>query len=119
MKPGTDSISMVIFSSGHFRYVGLAIWEIASGHVTYATVLVTFNLLLLATAEPPFVNKLWQLLFHHIFEFSNCLVQTFFRYAGNMEIQRRILDDRVSLSECYVKRGEASLTAGVAMLLSG
>lgn len=66
--------------------------------ITYPAEFVTFNrLLLIPAAETAFVDKLRQLLLHHLLDLGYSLVQAFFGRACNMEIQGRVLGTRLDL----------------------
>lgn len=85
---------------------------------TYSTVLVPLNLLLLPAAEAALVNELGELLLHHLFDLGDGLLESLLRSARHMKIKRGVLKIWVSLmSTLGPVRG--SLTAAVAMLLSG
>lgn len=44
---------------------------------TYSAVLITLNLLLLSAAETALINKLRELLLHHLFDLGNGLLEAF------------------------------------------
>jgi hypothetical protein len=61
---------------------------------TYSAKLVALNrrtLLLVPTTEASLVDKLGQLLLHHLVDLGDGFIQTFLCRAGYMEIQRRVL----------------------------
>ena len=90
-------------------------WNLFLGPLSSA-ILITFKLLGLATFESPFVNQIREILFHHFVDLFYSLFKTFFRGAGDMQVQRWILisDERRRIAG--VLNGH---TAAVAILLSG
>lgn len=62
--------------------------------VTYSTKLIPFHwrlLFLIPTAEATLVNELRELLFHQLFNLGDGFIQALLCRAGNMKIQRGIL----------------------------
>ncbi len=87
---------------------------------TYSAKLVALNrraLLLVPTTKASLVDKLGQLLLHHLIDLGDSFIQAFLCRASYMEIKRRVLWTVVS-HENRVPSFE-KLTEGVAMFLSG
>lgn len=94
LKPGRGSRAIGIFSSGHLRYQEVR----AETHIrhragrTYASELVSLDRRLVTTAESTLVDKLWELLLHELLDFGNSRLQSLLGRAGNMQIERGVLE---------------------------
>jgi hypothetical protein len=51
---------------------------------------------LLSAAEATLVNELGKLLLHHLFDLGDSLLESFLRSAGDMEVERGVLETSVS-----------------------
>jgi hypothetical protein len=96
-------------------------WRITTGDATtYPAKLVALNVFLLFTAaEAAFVDQLGQFLLHQLLNHGDSLLEAFFRRAGNVEIQRRILEAVSAKFHMGAIDQPGAHTEGVARLLSG
>lgn len=82
----------------------------------YTAILVPFNLFRFAAAESALINQVWQFLLHKVVNNGNCLLKSVLVGAGDVKVQRGVLYHRLAVVGPQLT---ASLTAAVAMFLSG
>lgn len=76
------------FALSSYQYTAIqhSYGVVSCGFKTYASELVTLDLLLIAAAESSFVNQVRQFLLHHLLNLLDRSVQASLRGAGDMEI---------------------------------
>jgi hypothetical protein len=63
----------------------------STNELTYATELISLDLFLVPAPKTALVDQLRELLVDEFFDLGDCLLESFLRRAGYMEVQRRVL----------------------------
>lgn len=58
---------------------------------TYSAKLIPLHLLWFPSAESAFIDQVWELLLHKLFDLGDCFLETLFAGTSDMEIERRVL----------------------------